>query len=281
MNERGIGGDGEEEDVPTSNPNPCTYTLHMENLGGKDRYCPKHWEERKKYLTSISSSKGAKAKNNKRKAQINCDNRKKKKSPPTATTNTVTTPPDKMIPSTTKKPYKYKVSHNNDANIVFVILFLLLLLPHTHIHLFKHSYTTILILTQVDEIVHAKWTKTDRKKFAAQVLAVKNYKYKLFFLDNNIRLDVPESEIKGLSKKQKADPLLNKRFYDGGEVSRDPRKRFRQGEFVVLARAIMKVPEMTEVCYWCERQTSTLSARRDVVLFGKYHVMNMLKKQTQ
>ena len=128
--------------------------------------------------------------------------------------------------------------------------------------------------------MHAKWKKSDRKKYAAQVLAVNNGKYKLFFLDSNVREDVPESELKGLTEKQKRDPLLNKRFYDIGNTSKTRRDSFKKGLFLVLARAIMKTPQMTEVCYWCER-LEVGSSEREVILYGKYYVQKMLKKMVK
>lgn len=210
--------------------------------GGKKRYCPEHWEERKTYLKSITSAKGAK-----KKLPL------KRKAPDTVTAD--------AKGAKEKLPLKRKAPDTPTADE-------------------KHSDTTPSRQTKfkIDEIVHAQWDQHDKQKYAAQVLSVQDNKsYNLFFLDGNPKFAVPERVIKPLGKRDREDQLVGKKFVDEGGVSRDGRKNFKKGEFVVLARALIKVMNVREVSYWCERQITGVR-ERDVVLFGRHYIKKMINK---
>ena len=118
-----------------------------------------------------------------------------------------------------------------------------------------------------------KDTHTHKEKYVAQVLSVEDNKcYNLFFLDGTTKLKVPEKVITPLRKRDREDKLLGKAFFDGGG------KKFKRGEFVVLARALMKSPGSREVSYWCERQTEGVHMKWDIVLFGRHYTRSMIKK---
>ena len=87
---------------------------------------------------------------------------------------------------------------------------------------------------------------------------------------------VPEQVIKPLTKKDRENKLVGKKFFDEGDYKK--KKKFKKGEFVVLARALMKFNGSREVCYWCERQTEGVNVERDVVMFGRYYMTKMINK---
>ena len=60
---------------------------------------------------------------------------------------------------------------------------------------------------KVNEIVRSLFDDTNMR-YVAQVISIKEGKYNLFFLDGDTKNDVPESDIKGLTKTQREDPLL-------------------------------------------------------------------------
>ena len=68
----------------------------------------------------------------------------------------------------------------------------------------------ICFVVKVNEIVHSKYDETNHR-YAAQVLSIKDNKYNLFFLDGDTKDDVPESDMRSLTKKQA------KRRPSGGE----------------------------------------------------------------
>ena len=74
--------------------------------------------------------------------------------------------------------------------------------------------------------------------------------------------------------------MVNKKFFDSGDKKkgRTNREKFKSGEFVVLARALMKSKQSREVCYWCERQTDGINIERDIVLFGRHYASRMINK---
>ena len=111
------------------------------------------------------------------------------------------------------------------------------------------------------------------------MLSIKDDKYNLFFLDGDKKNDVPESDIKGLTKKQREDPLLGKSFFDEGDYQVGRKKKItdvEKGEFIVLARAVGR----SEISYWCERQhvDPHIQKDREILLYGRYHMIKMIKK---
>ena len=104
----------------------------------------------------------------------------------------------------------------------------------------------------------------------------------MFFLDDYTKV-VPESDIRGLTPKQKSDPLLGKTFYDEGNSRTAKTKHihehyFPKGLFTVLAKSVGY--PIGETSYWCERKhvETDYTKKREVILFGKYWINKMLKK---
>ena len=130
------------------------------------------------------------------------------------------------------------------------------------------SWLIICFVVKVNEIVHSKYDESNHR-YVAQVLSIKDDKYNLFFLDGDTRDNVPESEMRSLTKKQREDPLVGKSFFDEGDYQIGRKKKttdVEKGEFIVLARALGR----REISYWCERQNVDVQNDRDVVLFGHH-----------
>ena len=120
----------------------------------------------------------------------------------------------------------------------------------------------------------------------AQVLSIKDNKYNLFFLDGDTRDDVPESDMRSLTKKQREDPLVGKTFFDEGDYQIGRKKKstdIEKGEFIVLARALNRSEITREISYWCERQHVDVHVQkdRDVIMYGRYSMIKMIKKFEQ
>ena len=143
------------------------------------------------------------------------------------------------------------------------------------------SWLIICFVVKVNEIVHSKYDETNHR-YAAQVLSIKDNKYNLFFLDGDTRDDVPESDMRSLTKKQREDPLVGKTFFDEGDYQIGRKKKstdIEKGEFIVLARALGR----SEISYWCERQHVDVHVQkdRDVIMYGRYSMIKMIKKFEQ
>lgn len=98
-------------------------------------------------------------------------------------------------------------------------------------------------------------------------------------MDGDVRNDVPENEMRKLSKKQATDKLLGKKFFDEGDKPTKKRGRFLRGEFTVLIRD-RAGDRCTEPSYWCERDMcgSNIQEKRDIQLFGMSYVTKLINE---
>ena len=125
----------------------------------------------------------------------------------------------------------------------------------------------------------AKW-KLESKKYVAQVLSVNKKKksYHLYYMDGDVDEDVPEKNIFKLSKSQKNDKYIGKKFYDNGDYQPGvPKSRdcFNKGEFTVIAKTGGR-----NNGYWCERETGSnnLNQKRAIELFSTEWMIKMIEK---
>ena len=138
----------------------------------------------------------------------------------------------------------------------------------------------IFIILQVDEFVYAAFDDPKDKKWLAQIVSAKNNRhYDLYFMDGDVRDDVPENQMRKVSKKQSSDGLLGKRFFDDGDEVSKKGKSFHKGEFTVLIRDRLDYGD-PEPCYWCERDThgSNIQEKRDIQLFGMTYITDLIDK---
>lgn len=143
------------------------------------------------------------------------------------------------------------------------------------------SVIVFLPVGQVDEIVYAAWSNPRGKKYLAQIISVReNKRYDLYFMDGDVRNEVPENEMRKLSKKQRTDKLLGKKFFDGGDKPTKHQKKFERGEFTVLVGKGVGDSRCTEPSYWCERDTfgSNIQEKRDIQLFAVSYITKLIEE---
>ena len=132
----------------------------------------------------------------------------------------------------------------------------------------------------MDEIVHAAWENPKDKKYLAQVISIReNKRYHLYYMDGDVRDDVPENEMRKLSKKQSTDKLLGKKVFDEGDQKSKKKNKFLQGEFTVLIGEGVG-DKGTEPTYWCERDTfgPNIQDKRDIQLFGVSYIIKLIEE---
>ena len=129
-------------------------------------------------------------------------------------------------------------------------------------------------LTQVNEIVYAKWDDTSLWYLSQVVKCTmdRTPQYNLLYMDGYTKDDVPEKEVRKLPSREKNDKLVGKMFFDPGEKKGKNNKGFDAGEFKVLCRQPGKVPS-----YWCERMTGG-GEKREIEPFTMTHVMELVNK---
>ena len=129
--------------------------------------------------------------------------------------------------------------------------------------------------------MYAAWDNPKDKKYLAQIISIRENKfYHLYYMDGDVRNDVPENEMRKLSKKQSQDKLLGKRFFDKGDQGSSKKKNnFRQGEFIVLIGNGVG-DKGSEPSYWCERDTFGLNLqhKRDIQLFGVNYITKLIEE---
>lgn len=128
-------------------------------------------------------------------------------------------------------------------------------------------------MTQVDQIVYAKWDHTSLW-YLAQVISIGEKGYNLLFMDGYSKDGVPEKKVRQVPTRERKNKLIGERFFDVGDGYKPT--DFKRGEFVVLCYQPGwggKGPS-----YWCERETGGVHGKRDIQSFSCDHVMKLVKK---